>query len=232
MLILGFFFLLRPGEYAATDNLDSTPFRFQDVHLLINAHRLHPFTATEGELNQVNFIALEFTNQKNGVRGELIGLGRSGHPRWCPVYAILSRIRHLRAHNAALHTPIYQYFNNSWHSITSTMLTNQLRIAITALGSTYGIQPLDVSVRSLRASGAMALLSARVDTDVIRLLAGGVLMKCCDTCTSNPFHLSLPLLHKCCDKALTLSYLELLYMGNGRRQSSPNCNQHNWETLP
>ena len=170
MLILGFFFLLRPGEYAATDNPDSTPFRFKDVHLLINARRLNPYTATDGELNQVNFLALEFTNQKNGVRGELIGLGRSGHPRWCPVYAIISRIRHLRAHNAAPQTPIYQYYNHSWHSVTSTMLTNQLRIAITALGPTYGIQPLDVSVRSLRASGAMALLSARVDTDVIRLL--------------------------------------------------------------
>jgi hypothetical protein len=83
MLILGFFFLLRPGEYAATDNPDSTPFLFQDVHLLFNARRLHPFTASDAELHQVNFIALEFTNQKNGVHGELIGLGRSGHPRWC-----------------------------------------------------------------------------------------------------------------------------------------------------
>ena len=170
MLILGFFFLLRSGEYAATDNPDSTPFRFQDIHLLINARHLHPFTASDAELHQVNFIALESTNQKNGVRGELIGLGRSGHPHWCPVYAILSRIRHLRAHNAPLHTPLYQYFNNSWHSITSSVLTNQLRIAVTSLGPTYGIQPLDISVRSLRASGAMALLSAGADTDVIRLL--------------------------------------------------------------
>jgi hypothetical protein len=170
MLILGFFFLLRSGEYAATDNPDSTPFRFQDVHLLINARRLHPFTASDAELHQVNFIALEFTNQKNGVRGELIGLGRSGHPQWCPVYAILSRIHHLRARNAPLHTPLHQYFNNSWHSITSEVLTNQLRIAVTALGPNYGIPPLDISVCSLRASVAMALLSARVDTDVIHLL--------------------------------------------------------------
>jgi hypothetical protein len=32
-------------------------------------------TATEPQFRQVNFVALEFTNQKNGVRGELIGLG-------------------------------------------------------------------------------------------------------------------------------------------------------------
>jgi len=36
MLLLGFYFLLRPGEYAYTTNPDATPFRLQDVHLLIH----------------------------------------------------------------------------------------------------------------------------------------------------------------------------------------------------
>ncbi len=39
-----------------------------------------------------------------------------------------------------------------------------------ALGSTVGIAASDMSVRSLRSSGAMALLCADVDTDKIRLL--------------------------------------------------------------
>jgi hypothetical protein len=34
MLLLGFFFLLRPGEYAKTQNPDSCPFRLCDIHLL------------------------------------------------------------------------------------------------------------------------------------------------------------------------------------------------------
>jgi hypothetical protein len=36
MLLLRFYFLLRPGEYAFTNNLDASPFRLCDVHLLIN----------------------------------------------------------------------------------------------------------------------------------------------------------------------------------------------------
>jgi hypothetical protein len=46
----------------------------------------------------------------------------------------------------------------------------QLRTIVTVLGPTYGIQPSDISIRSLRSSGTMALLCAKVDTDMIRLL--------------------------------------------------------------
>jgi hypothetical protein len=127
-------------------------------------------TASEQELHQVNFIALEFTNQKNGVWGELIGLGRSGHPTWCPVYTILSRVRHLRSHNAPLTTPLYAYYDRTWKQIDTAALTTRLCTTVSVLGAHYGIKPSDISVRSLHAFGAMALLSAQVDTDVIRLL--------------------------------------------------------------
>jgi hypothetical protein len=46
MLLLGFFFLLRPGEYAYTDNKNAAPFRLCDIHILINNRRLDPYTAT------------------------------------------------------------------------------------------------------------------------------------------------------------------------------------------
>ncbi len=75
MLLLGFFFLLRPGEYAYTDNANAAPFCICDTHLMINNRRLHPYTSTKHELLQVNYIALEFTTQKNGVQGKLVGLG-------------------------------------------------------------------------------------------------------------------------------------------------------------
>jgi len=170
MLLLGFFFLLRPGEYAFTNNPDASPFRLCDAHLLINSRRLDPYTATEFDLSCVNYVALEFTTQKNGVRGELVGLGRSGHPSWCPVQALLNRVRHLRLHRAPTHTPLYSFFDQSWQHITTTILTHYLRQAIITLGTTYGIASGEVSVRSLRSSGAMSLLCARVDTDMIRLL--------------------------------------------------------------
>ena len=45
-----------------------------------------------------------------------------------------------------------------------------LRLSATALYLTLGIDPKNISARSLRAGGAMALLCARVDTDIIRLV--------------------------------------------------------------
>jgi len=38
------------------------------------------------------------------------------------------------------------------------------------MGDQHGLQPSDVTARSLRTSGAMALLCANVDTDRIRLI--------------------------------------------------------------
>jgi hypothetical protein len=50
------------------------------------------------------------------------------------------------------------------------MLTAALRTTVYATGANWGLQPPDISIRSLRSSGAMALLCAKVDTDLIRLL--------------------------------------------------------------
>jgi len=171
MLLLGFFFLLRPGEYAASSNPDSAPFRLQDVHILYHQSRLDIYHATEHQLHLATAVALEFTTQKNGVRGELVGLGRSGHPQLCPVRAAVNRALHLRLHRAPQHTPIYSFFDgHRWRSVDAPKLTATLRAAATAVGAASGITATDISARSLRSSGAMALLCARVDSDVIRLL--------------------------------------------------------------
>jgi hypothetical protein len=127
-------------------------------------------TCPAQELALVNFVALEFTNQKNGVRGELVGLGRSGHPAWCPVLALINRVKHLRINRAPPTLPLYSYHQYHWQSITTTTLTTHLRHTVTAIGAQFGVAPSDISIRSLRSSGAMALLCAKVDTDVIRLL--------------------------------------------------------------
>jgi hypothetical protein len=171
MLILGFFFLLRPGEYATTSNPDSTPFRLQDVRLYRNQLRLDYMTAPLQHLHTATAVALEFTNQKNGVRGELVGLRRSGHPTLCPVVAVVNRLIHLRLHRAPPTTFLYQHYDGvKWAAIDASALTATLRQAAHATGGPYGIVPADISARSLRSSGAMALLCAAVDTDVIRLL--------------------------------------------------------------
>ena len=49
-------------------------------------------------------------------------------------------------------------------------ITSSLKLACDLLGPQYGFTSHDISARSLRASGAMALLCAHVDSDIIRLL--------------------------------------------------------------
>jgi hypothetical protein len=123
------------------------------------------------ELYATTFACLEFTSQKNGVRGELIGLGHSGNPAFCPIASLVNRIIHLQTHNAPQMTPLYSYHTGSgWAAITSSILTTTLRQAVTAIGHNFGLSPHEISARSLRSSGAMALLCGNVDTDRIRLL--------------------------------------------------------------
>ena len=109
MIIMAFFFLLRPGEY--TDN-DGDPFRLENVQLFIGDTRLPLMTAPESELRLARFASLTFTTQKNGVRGEVIGLACSGDPYLCPVQAIIRRVLYLRMHSAPPTTPLAALFQH------------------------------------------------------------------------------------------------------------------------
>jgi hypothetical protein len=175
MLIIAFFFLLRPGEYSHTARASettqphrSTPFRLCDIHLIRNNQTLSWTTSTIDELNSTTHAALEFSNQKNGIRGERIGLSNSGDPTICPVRALVRRVITLRTATAPPTTPIYTYFlNNRPRHITSTLLTETLRAAVLKLG--LPLNPMDISARSLRPGGATALFCANVDPVHIQL---------------------------------------------------------------
>jgi hypothetical protein len=172
MICLAFFFLLRPGEYTGTAS-ETQPFAVQDVELYLGDLKLNKATATTDQLLAATFVTLEFTTQKNSVRGEIIGLGRSGDATFCPVRAAARRILHLRQAGAPATQPLASYqhpVTQRLRRITPQELTHILRLAAQLLGPQYGFLPKDISARSLRASGAMALLCANVDTDRIRLI--------------------------------------------------------------
>ena len=171
MITLAFFFLLRPGEYTDSPS-DTKPFHLQDAQIFVGPQRLNIATATDAQLLSATFVSLTFTEQKNGVRGEVIGLSRSGNPNLCPVNALVRRVIHLRQHNAAPNTPLARVHNGTrWAKITPSLITNTLRNAVTYLSpASLGFLPSDVSARCLRAAGANALLCANIDTDIIRLL--------------------------------------------------------------
>jgi hypothetical protein len=78
---------------------------------------------------------------------------------------------HLREHNIASTTPIPTYFeSNCRHPIKPNDITLVLLRAICLIGPEVGLTEADVSARSLRAGGAMALLCAQVDDNIICLV--------------------------------------------------------------
>ena len=91
-LVFGFYFLLRPGEYLGipNDTLD-TLFRLKDLQFWIGARALDTMTCPIAGLQAATFATLTFTRQKNGLRNETIGHGRSGHAHLCPVLALIAR---------------------------------------------------------------------------------------------------------------------------------------------
>ena len=174
MACTAFFFLLRPGEYTSAPS-DTRPFYLEDIQLFIGRAHLNLATASDGDLQTATFTTYTFTTQKNGVRGEVIGLGRSGSPLACPVLATVRRILHLRAHHAPPDTPLSTYYRatpnrTSKHPVTPADVTAILRASVSALGPSLGFLPKDITSKSLRAGGAMSLLLARVDPDLICLI--------------------------------------------------------------
>jgi hypothetical protein len=172
MICLAFFFLLRPGEYTGTAS-DTQPFTCHDMQFFQGGVRLDKTTTPDAHILQATFVTLEFTTQKNGVRGEVIGLGLSGDPHFCPVRAAARRFVHLRHAGAQGTQPIASYRHRASLQLTRISpaeITNLLRSAVHILGPAHGFLPKHISARSLRAAGAMALLCANVDADRIRLL--------------------------------------------------------------
>ena len=165
---MGFFWLLRPGEYCSST--ESHPFRLCDVQLFIGDRRIDALTCPLAELALVNFATLTFTTQKNCVRGEIIGHGLSHHPFACPVLCTVNRLRYLRSHQAPAHTPLCAVMRNRWCQVSSSLITDTIRVSAALIGPRLGFLPSDVSARSARAGGAMALLCGRVDPSIIKLV--------------------------------------------------------------
>ena len=83
MIIIAFFFLLRPGEYTGKKSYSSL-LCLSEVTFSVGLTVFDTSTATNNELAAAVFVILVFTTQKNGVRGEKIGHGATGDPLLCP----------------------------------------------------------------------------------------------------------------------------------------------------
>ena len=158
--LLFFFYLLHPGEYTDTSSDEACPFKLEDVQLFIGQQRINLATASDDLIQQATFASLTFTWQKNGVRGEVIGLSLSGDPYLCPVQAIIRRVLYLRSKNVSPSVPLAHVAGRA--KVTPKQITETLRDTVTFFGVALGFNKEDVC--------ANALLLAKVDTDIIRLI--------------------------------------------------------------
>jgi hypothetical protein len=169
--VIGFFFLLRPGEHTKS-YADNHPFRLQDVSFYCDDRWLNAAVAPLPRLLTATSVLMNFTTQKNGEENEAVKHGDTDSILVSPLRAVRRRVQHLRQWNADPATPLHTVYlaANKQKHVTAGALTNMLRKSCTVLGPTLGIRAKDISARALRAGGAMALLRANVDPTVIQLV--------------------------------------------------------------
>ena len=96
LIIIAFFFLLRPGEYtysSPTDCKETIPFRLCDVYLWEGNQILNPNLSEQELIMQCTGATLQITNQKSGRKAERV-LDQSlpkHHPtaHTCPIQALV-----------------------------------------------------------------------------------------------------------------------------------------------
>ena len=189
LLVMGYFFLLRPGEY--TYDVDNNhPFRLQDVTFDTPEGLLNAATASEHAIRQAIRVLLNFTDQKNGVRDQAITHGDTSDPDLSPLQAVLSQVLYLRQHRAPAETPLHTYYSPTGpHSVTARMITAALKSSCNSLGPSLGLQPRDITARALRNGGCMALIRAGIDPLHARLMGrwkSWAMLSICTTPASTP----------------------------------------------
>ena len=156
IIIITYFFLLLPGEYMASKSY-ITLFRLEDT-VFSCSHSVFAATGTEGDLQAAKFVTMKFKTQENGFRGRNRTQGIRV-PKFVPQGGPLRWVLHLRDQGALPSIPLSRVMNlmGRWVNITPTMISKTLKTAIGFYGPKLGCKAKDMSSRSLRAAGSVAL---------------------------------------------------------------------------
>lgn len=178
MICIAFFFCLRPGEYTGTTT-DDQAFALDDISFFLGDRKLNNSSSTDHEISAATAVKYLFTTQKNGDKGVVIAHARSGDDVCCPVIStiqiFLTHRREFRRQNSPYNgkLKLASYYNSKMKNVPvkAKQVTDTLRCHAATLHPVTGIDPKEVSARSLRAGGAMALLAGQCDSSIIKLLA-------------------------------------------------------------
>jgi hypothetical protein len=156
MAWIAVFYLLRPGEYCKSH--DNKPILSRHITLKIGDRVLDTMRCPPMELLQATSSSITFDDQKNRERGEVIAHALSGHTRACPTKALAQRLYYLRCNGGSPDTPLCAVrHQRKWIYITSSSITTTLQVSAAALPH-LGFPARQITARSMRAGGAMALL--------------------------------------------------------------------------
>ena len=181
LVIIAFFWLLRPAEYCGDnlvdpDNALSVSFLFCHTQVTIGGTVYPGPTAPLHDANQISLIThghLTFSNQKNAVKGEVISHAATSDKFFCGAKALGRILHRYQKYGAAPKTPICKHYNpydKRWYDIKAKHVTNSLQYAAQTVQPITGITHKLLSARSLRPGGATALMLANVDSDHICLM--------------------------------------------------------------
>ena len=84
-IIIGFFFLLQPGEHVCARGNNNHPFHLQDVSVVTPNGTFNAAAATEAQLQTATAANLLFATQKNGERGKTVTQGDTSSVLLSPV---------------------------------------------------------------------------------------------------------------------------------------------------
>jgi hypothetical protein len=169
-IVVAFFFLLRPGEYIGTLS-DDAAFKIEGVSLHVQGRTLDFSMASDAEIKASTSAYYTFTTQNNNNRNEKVVQGLSGDPWCCPVKANIRRMLHHRGNKSRCTVPFASYYRGNRKTLVNANdVTEVLRNAMRINGHRTGIEALEVSARSLRAGGAMALLHPCVSLSNIQMM--------------------------------------------------------------
>jgi hypothetical protein len=174
---VAFFFAMRSCEYSKTcsqeeskrtKNLRVRNFRFFWRKTLI--------THDDPRLPLADFVCIEFENQKNAEKNEVVGMHRTKKNELCPVIGsitLVTRVRALPGDDSAEDRKVNMYLDPKGNrkEITSAMIRSKLRSAVTAMGEkSLGFKAEDIGCHSIRSGAAMAMCLAKVSSYTIMIV--------------------------------------------------------------
>jgi hypothetical protein len=173
LINIAFYYLLRVGEYSRprSDNINTIPFRVQDVTFRNKNGNLIPNNSPLATLLTATEATIRMPNQKNGVKGQCIHQECTG-VLYSPVKSMARRIHHILSNHGSTTNNIFTYTHPlkiGWQSITAQNINDTLKLAAREIGLyQLGFTPGDISSHSLRAGGAMAMHLNGIDANTIR----------------------------------------------------------------